>query len=135
MVDLVVYHIEFVHIQPLNMVLILIRVIKVGFTGWLFLKCGQNHLVRKIIVDLVVNHIEFAHIQPLNMILILMLHFYSGFTGWLFFQLRSKPSVWKDHGRLSCQLYRHCPYLTTKYGFTGWLDYNRRSRPLWLESK
>ena len=56
-----------------------------GLTGWLFLNCGQNHLVRKIMVDLVVLHIEFAHIQPLNMVLILMRVLIVGFTGWLFF--------------------------------------------------
>ena len=62
MVDLVVHHIEFAHIQPPNMVLILMRVFKVGFTGWSFFNRGQNYLVRKIIVVLVAHHIEFAHI-------------------------------------------------------------------------
>ena len=82
MVNFVVHHIEFAHIQPPNMVLILMRVFKVGFTGWSFFNRGQNYLVRKIMVDFVVHHIEFAHIQPLNMVLILMGVFKVDFTGW-----------------------------------------------------
>ena len=35
MIDLVVHHIEFAHILPMNMVFILMDVFKVGATGWL----------------------------------------------------------------------------------------------------
>ena len=70
MVDLVVHDIEFAHIRPFIMVLILKDVFKVYFTARLNSTAVENHLVRKVMVDLVVRHIEFAHIPPLNMVLI-----------------------------------------------------------------
>ena len=85
MVDLVVHHIEFAHIRPFIMVLILKDVFKVYFTARLNSTAVENHLVRKVMVDLVVHHIEFAHIPPLNMVLILMRVFIVGFTSCLFF--------------------------------------------------
>ena len=42
MIDLVVYHIEFTHMGPLNMVFILMGVSKVGFTGWLVFQPRSN---------------------------------------------------------------------------------------------
>jgi len=51
MVELVVHHIEFAHIQPLNMVLLLMRVFIVGLPAGYFFNCGQNHLVGKTMVD------------------------------------------------------------------------------------
>ena len=51
MVDLVVHHIEFAHIQPLNMVLIMMLVFIVGLPAGYFFNCGQNHLVGKTILD------------------------------------------------------------------------------------
>ena len=99
MIDLVVHLIEFAHIGPLIMVLILMNVLKLCLTARLnsHLKTTdefgvKNHLVKKTMVDLVVHHIEFAHIQPLNMVLILMGVFKVDFTGWSVFQPRSKPS-------------------------------------------
>ena len=70
MVDLVVHNIKFAFIRAQNMVLILTRVLIVGFTGWLVLNRDQNRLVRKKMVDLVVHHIKFAYIRPQNMVLI-----------------------------------------------------------------
>ena len=62
---LAINHIEFVHIRPLYVVLILIGIFKVDFTAWLNLNANENRLVR-----LVVNHIKFVHIRPLKVILI-----------------------------------------------------------------
>ena len=69
-VRLVVNHIEFAHIRPLYVVLILIGIFKVDFTAWLNLNAVENRLVRKAILRLVVNHIKFVHIRPLKVILI-----------------------------------------------------------------
>ena len=73
MIDLVVHLIEFAHIGPLIMVLILMNVLKLCLTARLnsHLKTTdefavKNHLVRKTMVDLVVHHIEFAYILPLK---------------------------------------------------------------------
>ena len=77
------------------MVLILMRVFKVGFTGWSFFNRGQNYLVRKIMVDFVVHHIEFAHIQPLNMVLILMRVFIVGLPAGYFFNCGQNHLVGK----------------------------------------
>ena len=85
MVDLVVYHIEFAHIRPLNMVLLLMGVFKIYLTAWLNSTAVKDHLVRKIMVDLVVHHIEFAYIRPLNMVFILMSVFKVNLTDWLVF--------------------------------------------------
>ena len=70
MVDLVVHHIEFAHIRPLNRFFILIGVLKWILPAGQFFNRGQNHLVRKTMVDLVVNYIELAHIRPINMLFI-----------------------------------------------------------------
>ena len=73
MINLVVHLIEFAHIGPLIMVLILMNVLKLCLTARLnsHLKTTdefavKNHLVRKTMVDLVVHHIEFAYILPLK---------------------------------------------------------------------
>ena len=85
MVDLVEHHIEFAHIRPLIMVLILMDVLKVCLTTWLNSTAVENHLVRKTMVELVVHHIEFAHIRPLNMALIFRRVFIVGLPAGYFF--------------------------------------------------
>ena len=67
-VGLVVNHIGFAHIRPLNMVFIIDKRFKVNFTDWSKLTTVENHLVRKVILGLVVNHIGFAHIRPINVV-------------------------------------------------------------------
>ena len=62
MINLVVYHIEFADIRPLNMILIWMSVFKVYFTAWLKSTEVENHLVGMTMVDLVVHNIELAHI-------------------------------------------------------------------------
>ena len=69
-VVLVVNHIGFANIQPLNVVFITHKRFKVVFTAWLNSTAVENHLVEKFKVGLVVNHIGFAHIQPLNVFFI-----------------------------------------------------------------
>ena len=78
-----VHYIEFANIRPLNMVLILMRVFIVGFTGWLVFNRDPNLLVRKKMVDLVVKHIEFAYIRPLKMVLIIIGVLKEFLTAWL----------------------------------------------------
>ena len=55
MVNLLVHHIEFADIRPLNVVLILMGVFKVYFTAWLNSTAVEDHLVRKTMV-----HIEYT---------------------------------------------------------------------------
>ena len=67
-----VTHIEFAHIRPLNIILILISFFKVDFTAWSNLTAVENRVVGKAISSLVVNYIGFAHIQPLEVVLTLI---------------------------------------------------------------
>ena len=83
MVDLVVHNIKFAFIRAQNMVLILTRVLIVGFTGWVVLNRDQNSLVRKKVVDLVVKHMDFAYIRPLKMVLIIIGVLKEHLTAWL----------------------------------------------------
>ena len=63
-VGLVVNHIGFANIRPLNVVFIIDKRFKVVFTAWFNLTAVKNHLVRKTMVGLVINHIGLVHIRP-----------------------------------------------------------------------
>ena len=64
--SLVVTHIEFAHIRPLEVVFTLKGGLKVVFTAWLNLTAVENRLVGKATFSLVVTHIGFAHIRPIK---------------------------------------------------------------------
>ena len=68
--SLVVAHIEFAHIRPLNIILIWISILKVDFTARSNLTAVENDVVEKAMSGSVVNYIWFVHVRLIKMILI-----------------------------------------------------------------
>ena len=125
-VGLVVNHIGFAHIRPLNVVFIVDKRFKVVFTAWLNLTAVKNHLVRKAIVGLVINHIGLVHIRPKKVVLIQFLLFSHTFNFFKWVLPAGKistggqnPHRWKANSLFYGNTYRVCSYPTTRVQYMG----------------